>query len=388
MCTTSTPQKYQNTTALNCSHSTISNSPLDTIRNNSLISESVEFDKNLTKQEFNRKGLVKKARVKHFSYFLHSGLLALNSPLHDEYKGALNCGQFVLVDEEGRSTSWYCKKKHCLICSRMRTAQKVEKYLPILRTFESPQFVTLNRKNIGVNDLEDEATSLIKTMQKVFKRLNYLKVDVKGFRTFEGTYNERSKEFNLHFHLVVDTLEGANALKREWLRINTKEGFTIDDKAQDIRPIGTNVKDMLEVCKYSTKVINADPKNKSKSINYWAIDRMNRAFKGIRNFQTFGFVLSDYNHLGLDEIEEDFLQGVEEKLNSNEVEVVGSECVESGEFDKGESFIEGNKPPSSGLYKYQKLVTDWVNIETGEMLTGYKPPERIVEIFRSGRFSP
>lgn len=306
--------------------------------------------------EFNKAGtskinLLKRANSKYFtnSYLVHL-LNFKDSPLIKSYKEAFFCTTAITSDNNNNYYSHYCKRKYCIVCSRIQTANRIKTYLPILQEWQDKHFVTLTQPNVKAEDLRQELTNIIKSFTKILRNntQNY-KLDIKGTRNLEITYNAKDDTYHPHLHCVVNSKEAAEYIKNSWL----KQFKKANDKAQDIRPFGSNAKDLLEAFKYSQKLLSAT--DKGKYIYAKAIDIINISTRGgkdgVRQFQTFGFTKPKDQEITPEEI----------------TAIKEAEPTETNESELS-------------IYKYEYKISDWVNITTGELLTNYCPSKSFVDI--------
>lgn len=315
--------------------------PLDTLE--------LTADYEINKAGTEKKKLYKRANSKYFtdSYLIH--LLNLESPLKKEYWDTWHCNSCLRYDGNSYYGT-YCKKRWCIVCARIGTAKRIKTYLPILKdTFVKPYFVTLTQPNVKAENLRNEISSITKSFRNILEnnRKNY-GFKIKGTRNLETTYNSGSDTFHPHLHCIIDGYNEANFLKDNWL----KQFPSASDKAQDIRPFGNKDSDLLEAFKYSQKIISQSDGKKYIYAN--AIDIINIATKGgtggVRLFQTFGFT-QPKNEVDLTAEEE---TGIKELTDENDIQMV--------------------------LYQYNKEIFDWVDTDTGEVLTDYVPSKPMEEI--------
>ena len=169
---------------------------------------------------------------------LMSKMCSLNSPLARGYERTCSCGS-VVEQNDGKLTSQYCGSRWCSVCNRIRSAQYISKYEPILKEWTDTQFVTLTVVNV-------EATSLLDTLT----------------------------EMNKNFRRVLDLM------RKRKIKIR---GLIKSVDADDV-----NV--YKEIFKYITKLFSKDKDGKYKEVNPTALDIIFRVMKGRRTLQPFGFV--------------------------------------------------------------------------------------------------
>jgi len=246
-------------------------------------------------------------------------------------------------------SSSYCRNRWCPLCSAIRTAHYIQRYIPIIKHWEDAHLVTLTVPNCKDYELADEIEKMYKTftqikdmIKKRHRRNPQSNKKLVGLRKLEVTYNARRNDYHPHYHFITENLETADALESEWL----KRYDGVSAKAQDVRRIDDIESGSKEVFKYFTKVIH-DVKTTGgktiKEIHAFALHNIFAAIRGRRIFQSFGF-----------------------KSDPPEFNIV---------VDDGDSELSGL---SDGVYIF--VENDWVNVETGEVISGYQAPERLMEI--------
>lgn len=74
----------------------------------------------------------------------------------DRLKGYWNtyhC-QSKIYTANGKLFGRYCKNRSCLLCCSIRKADIMNRYLPIIKTWEDPHFVTITAKSVSLALLE------------------------------------------------------------------------------------------------------------------------------------------------------------------------------------------------------------------------------------------
>ena len=297
--------------------------------------------------------LLKRAKSKYFTdgYLLH--LLNIDSPLKKEYWDTWHCNSSLRFDGNTYFGT-YCKKRWCIVCARIMTAKRIKTYLPILKDeFEEPYFVTLTQPNIKSENLRCEISKITKSFRNILEnnRKNY-GLKIKGTRNLEITYNSKRDDYHPHLHCIIDGKTEASFFKDNWL----KQFPEANIKGQHIRPFGKEANDILEAFKYSQKIMTQSDGKKFIYVN--AMDIINVATKGgkggVRLFQTFGFIQpKDETELTPEEE-----TGIRELTDDNDIQMV--------------------------LYQYNKEIFDWIDHETGEVLTHYQP-SKIMDDIRNNK---
>lgn len=182
-------------------------------------------------------------------------LIDLCSPLQKAYWKTWHCGETMLQEGEKFSTQ-LCRKKWCRTCAHIRTANLINGYKHLLEDFTDAHLVTLTTKNCKGRQLKDEYRKMVDVFRRANKNIRKThKMQISGLRTFECSFNEKTGEYNPHFHVIVDTKEGAELLRDYWMKDWQKRRGKayVNAKAQDVRKV-TTVQGLLEVVKYATKM--------------------------------------------------------------------------------------------------------------------------------------
>ena len=159
------------------------------------------------------------------------------------------------------------------------------------------------------------------------------KIPIVGIRKIECTYNPDRYDFHPHFHLIVSGEKEGKKLVELWLKHNPTARLS----AQNIRP--ADDKSVKELFKYFTKLVTG----KDKKLYPIAMDVIFRAMRGKRVFQPISI-----------------------KMISEDIEELQAEEYTDIEPDITIWTWEGS---------------DWIDLMTGEMLTGYTPSDVLVKLF-------
>lgn len=225
-------------------------------------------------------------------------------------------------------------------------------YSDAIQAMQQPQFVTLTVPNVPGEILRDTIKAMTATIQKIqdLRRKNKQPL-IKAIRKLECTYNPDRNDFHPHMHLIIENKQQAEELKLAWIERNPEAL----EYLQDIRP----ATEPIELFKYFAKLTSKSSKDlktyKGKKLilreEYHypeALDTIFLAIAGMRIIQPMGGV----------------------KMVSDEIEE-----IEAVEID--------NVEQDTALWQWQKIgitaekyTFDWVNIFTGECLTGYEPSEK------------
>ncbi len=267
------------------------------------------------------------------------------------YWNTYHCQQKVTT-VNGRLYGNYCRNRFCTLCARIRKADIINRYYPILKNWEDPHFVTITVKSCKAHQLDAYFRNLKKTFKRIIEK--HKKQDQRGtgnkligIKSLESNYNPIKRTYNPHFHVLVANEEMANRIVSEWVERSKKGYVNID--AQDIQRVWDLEKKLIETIKYSSKVFT-EPKeeevesNVSPQIYIKALDTIYKAMKGRRIFDRFGFNLP---------------KGEAKKAIINRI----SGNAKHWEFD----------------LKY----CDWLKDEGDEVLTKYKIPSNMLAILEN-----
>lgn len=290
-----------------------------------------------------QKGL-KKARKKYFSYGLAINLAHKNteSSLYHSYVNTLACAENLVVDENGKAHTKYCKNRWCPLCQSIRIAKLIEGYKSQLEQYPELYFVTLTRPTVPAEGLKEQREKMMKTFTSIRNSRMFRNNDFSGIRKAECTIRPNG-HYHFHFHVLVNSKAAADFMVQRWLKMNPDS----DIKAQCVEEVDkSNNKSLLEIFKYFTKLIaklKHEDGTEEAFISYTRLNVIFEFMRGQRVFQPFG---------SLRPIEEDF---EEEELEADlDIEQANS------------------------LWKWS--ISDWYNIDTGELLTGYEPASKLVDL--------
>lgn len=284
---------------------------------------------------------LKRAKVKFTQQKLLRALVKLGSPLAKKYDSTLLCSS-VLEQDGNKLRSRFCNNRWCNICNRIRTAKLIKGYGAAIDSMLDPRFVTLTVPNVPAEELRAEIRRMISEFRKIQElRRKHKKPLIRGIRKLEVTYNPDLKNFHPHFHFIVEGEASADELIEAWLDRNT----TADKRGQDQR----EAKNPIELFKYFAKLTSKSKSDtiiikagKMVRIEYSypeALDLVFQAIEGTRIIQPIG---------GIKYIKED--------------------------IEDLETVVVEDLDPEGALWIYQDR--DWVNVYTGELLTGYEPSRR------------
>lgn len=258
------------------------------------------------------------------------------SPNTKAYLRTFVCSQYLYQDGH-KVTSFYCKNRWCITCNRIRAANLITGYMPSLGELEDKQFVTLTVPNVIASELSQTIDKMYEAFVRVKGQLKKAHQRGKlpkfnGLRKLECTYNDKTKTFHPHFHLIVEGQDMANEVITRWLDQFPKASH----KAQDIRKADEG--SALELFKYFTKLFN------DGKFNGEALDTIFVSIKGKRIFQNYGQVKK---------VSEDIPELISEKIT-----------------------FKGQRVE---VWKWIDEAFDWISPD-GETFSDYVPSDRIREL--------
>lgn len=203
-------------------------------------------------------------------------MIDLHSEMEKQYWQSYYCCR-ELKQEGQYVTAKYCNKRWCFECNAIRAAKMINGYKPVFEKWPGVQFVTLTRPNVSGEQLLNEVDDLVHTFELVRRYIREtLKINIKGLRKLEVTYNNRVNSYHPHFHLIVENLETAQLIVDEWLHRNPS---AVSD-AQHIRKANEGC--YIETFKYATKEV-IKPKTPAE-----VKDLIFQSITGKRIYQAFG----------------------------------------------------------------------------------------------------
>lgn len=254
--------------------------------------------------------------------------------LEQSYRNSVYCCGALTQHGETITGRW-CGNRWCLACSRVRTARAWARYSSHLQEWKAPYMVTLTVPNVKADALHAELRIMLRRCARAKDAMRKAGIRLVALRKVECTYNVARDDFHPHFHLIVDGHEAARALLVRWLR----DTPGASEAAQDVRPADSGA--LAELFKYFTKLTTA-----KSPIPAVALDVIFRAMRGLRVFQPIGFTAPLADGM-LDE------------------DAPVNEAARAPDASKGRA-----------SYSWNFAVGDWVDVSTGEVLSGYEPGER------------
>ena len=287
----------------------------------------------------------KRARVKFLTEAMAVGLANVpESQLTKSYWNTFYCSS--ILQKKGDSlTGKYCKNRWCLVCCRIRSAQLIKQYASVLESWPEKHLVTLTVPNCSGADLE----ATIEQMKAGFNRIRHTfqmqhrrkqrASPLVALRKLEATNNPERNDYHPHFHLVVPDLASGNELRAAWLAQFPFAKWS----GQDVRPANGGA--AHELFKYFTKLVTT--KSKERFIRLEPLNTIFEAIAGQRTFQAFGIPKT------VEELGDEEADALAEELNIDAV------------------------------FEWVQAQADWIDKESGEMLTNYKPSPQFRQFVES-----
>jgi hypothetical protein len=202
--------------------------------------------------------------------------------------------------------------------------------------------VVLSCQNVPEHELRNEVERYKNTLSRIDKHFKNNKCKKgNGFYVFEITHNSKMNTYHPHIHMMVDNDVTADLILSLWLKYNQPAKVryhALRDKGNMVVPFneskGKGI--VVEMVKYLTKVVKVDKDNKQINANCRALNVAYNALNGLRIYQSFG----DLRNIA---------EPTEEEINQ--------------ELDALETDL------TPGIYSWKGM--DWINEETGEVLTNH-----------------
>lgn len=279
---------------------------------------------------------------------LWQGNFATGDPLIWAYGRTMDCAAVAEQDPGDRKIRrHYCKNRWCPTCQAIRTAKQIKQYTPILDSWEDELwFVTLTARNVTAAELEtrlDEFTATFNRCRDSLRKQHGIRLE--AVRVLEITHNAAKYTFHPHYHVAVRGMIAALLLRDYWLK---KWGKESDPRAQDIRPY---TGDPAEVFKYTTKLLSDKEPVDAKALSV--------IFGALRNrnaVQSFGFKAKPVQ----DAVEE-------------EIDDMRTTALTEANSRVGERVT----------WTWVPGATDYVDLLTGDCLTGYTPSSVMQQVLDS-----
>ena len=306
--------------------------------------------------------LANRANAKFISMQVAIALVKANpdSILSNSYQNSTGCSSAIHLDN-GESHTKYCKNRWCMVCNRIRTAELINKYVPVVQEWGADAwFTTVTIPNVQGKALQPAMEQMHEVFTKIKRRMKRtLDMQFVAIRKIECTYNPKRDDYHPHYHIIFKGAESAETFKNQWLKYypGTKE------VGQDVRQADTG--GLKELFKYFTKLFAKNSAGK------WEFDakKMDVIFRAMytkRTIQPYGFKLSEYEEI-IEEADTD---------NMDEIEEIQEAVDEETETD-----AEPISHPADGIYRWR--YDNWYHQDTGEALTNFEPTEKMLQLSKN-----
>lgn len=265
------------------------------------------------------------------------------------YWNTYHC-QNKVVTHDGKLHTTYCKNRFCTVCLSIRKATIMNKYLPYLKTWEDPYFLTLTVKAIPAYSLPKYLDGMLELFGKIvekYRKKSKRKMGfaLEGIRSLECNFNPVKRTYNPHFHILIRNKEMGEILLKEWLTRFPKK--YANRLAQKLVKVDDRERALIEIVKYGSKIFTEPDLRKatrktSRYIYVSALDNIFSAMQGRRIFDRFGFNLPE--------------QRTPETKQNFRILV------------NYENWL------------YTPKLFDWVNIDSGETLSGYQLTNELKDV--------
>jgi len=254
------------------------------------------------------------------------------------FAAATWCGKRIAV-EGGKATTKRCRYANCLPCSQWRSVRLANNYGEQIEEFQKAFMVTLTVPNVAPADLNNRLDEIKRVLEKIGKGAAYhLKkkhgISTRRLGSLEVTGNAERGDLHPHIHFIVDGWDIAKYLVDEWL----KAFPDATNAAQDITRADEN--SLRELLKYVAKPTG----EKGEILPLEMLDAIYSAMRGRRTIVRSGLTAAP---------DEDAEGEIEDSMEADEV-------------------TAENQVPD-GVYDWDDEAVDWVDIDTGELLTGWAP---------------
>jgi len=244
----------------------------------------------------------------------------------------------------GKLHTAYCGNRWCLVCGSYRQTQMWASYGGEVSKWRDGYFVTLTIPNVPAIQLR----TTLQTMHKKFRLCwRYMRekegLEVKMLRATEVTYSKKNNTFHPHLHCCVKTKKVAVRLMKNWLQ-RWPEAKSV---AQDIRKADKN--SVYELFKYCAK-LGTDTRDEDGFLQIVPPKKLDTIYTAMRGLRLWCAV------------------GIRSALG---------ELDEEGELKPEETTPAVKRVHEVVVWEWNQGVRDWADYETGEVLSGFEPSEKV-----------
>lgn len=209
------------------------------------------------------------------------------------------CGNFIQTNAEGEIIHGnFCKNRLCPVCNRRYAAQKWHKVKNIADNIKMAfwptwALLTLTVKNVPAENLSEEITHLMKSIDRYHKTALWRENVFGFFRSLEITYNKQSATYHPHYHYILclpsdyaDNLTSTYEWRTTWER-SARLDYTSQVDIRLIKDDDDLSGGIAEVAKYAVKISTVADHGEN------ALKPLTAALKG-RRLISFGGIIKDY----------------------------------------------------------------------------------------------
>lgn len=263
------------------------------------------------------------------------------------YSRTLNKCNTLVLQEDGKLTTWRCGYRWCPSCSAIKTARAWGAYGAEVQGWANEgkcYLVTLTVPNCSfgnlrtvVRGMHKDFASLTNTLQK---RLG--KDAVKLIRATEVTYNEETGKAHPHMHLLVKGYEVAKQVVQLWMKRNPEASIL----AQDIRKGDKN--SIAEVFKYVQKLSSdkRDDNGQRKLVPPQILDLIFTALRALKLWAAAGVKAANGDEKAIDD---------------------------TADIETDTGTVATTRKDERILWEWSQSLGTWVDYNTGDTLTSWEP---------------
>lgn len=236
----------------------------------------------------------KSAKLQDFGYHVKGALLKQShSPIHSSYKKSTKCGKVVNIQSRDGKTEqkfdYLCRQRWCPRCNRIRAAELITAYVPIITTWQGLYMVTLTQRNVDPYHLREKLDEMQKRFRNIFRTMHrHLgTVDIKAIKTIEVSANLKTRTLHPHYHVLVERYDAAMLLRDLWMKRAKRDGDAVVWKAQEVNLIQKPDVAAKELFKYLTKYLVRE--EGETAFNGWLLDKIYVGTRRKHLVQSFGF---------------------------------------------------------------------------------------------------